>query len=308
MTQKPAFDPGLTREFGARLRRAVNKDGSYNVRRQGVSWRAYHPWLHVVSMNWKQFAALVLSYYVGVNTLFALVYFSMPPDSILGSAAPSESRRFINDFFFSGHTLTTVGYGTLAPHGIAANLAATAEALVGLLGFAVITGLLVARASRPSARLGFSERAIVAPYQGGKALMFRLANERSNNLLEIDVKVMLMLVVRPAGSPERKFELLTLERDSILMLPLTWTVVHPIDASSPLYQKSAEDLQNLQAEFLVMVKAFDDTFSQIVHSRYSYTVDELEWGAKFVPAFTVDSSGDLVLDVQKVGAFERLPG
>lgn len=304
--QKPEFDPGLTRQYGAQLRRAVNKDGSYNVRRRGVSWRAYHPWLVVVSMTWKQFALLVITFYVGVNTLFAMLYFAMPVESILGSAAPTEEGRFLNDFFFSGHTLTTVGYGTLAPHGVAANVTATLEALVGLLGFAVITGLLVARASRPSARFAYSRTAIIAPYQDGTALMFRLANQRSNSLMEIQARVMLMQVVRPAGTPERKYELLTLERDNILMLPLTWTVVHPIDAASPLYGKSAEELKQMQAELLILVKGFDETFSQTVHSRYSYTFDEIEWGAKFIPAFEVDTSGDLLLDLRRVGDFRKV--
>ena len=144
----------------------------------------------------------------------------MGPESVQGSAAPTESGRLLNCFFFSGHTLTTVGYGNLAPHGIAANLAATMEALVGLLGFAIITGLLVARVSRPSARIHYSEKALVAPYQTGTALMFRIANERSNNLMELEAKVMLMQVTgNNGGTPERKFDSLSLERDSVLVVP-----------------------------------------------------------------------------------------
>lgn len=305
---KPAFDPGLTRQFGAKLRRAVNKDGSYNVRREGVSWRAYHPWAHVVSMSWARFALVVVCYYVGVNTLFALVYYAMPANSILGSQADTRFGRLMNDFFFSGHTLTTVGYGTLAPHGVMANIVATAEALVGLLGFAVITGLLVARASRPSARIRFSEKALIAPYQDGRALMFRIANERSNSsLIEVEARVMLMQVVKVTTSAERKFDFLTLERENVMMLPLTWTVVHPIDDSSPLNGKTHEDLRNLQAELLISVKAFDETFSQVVHTRFSYTFEEIEWDAKFVPAFTVTGEGDLLLNVAQLGAHEHLP-
>ena len=131
--QKPAYDPGLTRLFGARLRRTINKDGSFNVRRTGVSWRAIHPWLHVVKMSWPGFALLVIGAYVGLNTLFGFIYFMLPAGAVMGSEAPTETGRLLNDFFFSGHTLTTVGYGTLSPHGVAANATATIEALVGLL-------------------------------------------------------------------------------------------------------------------------------------------------------------------------------
>jgi inward rectifier potassium channel len=304
--QKPAYDPGLTRQFGAILRRAINKDGSFNVRRTGVSWRAFHPWLHVVNMSWGGFSLLVLGTYVGINTIFGFLYFLMPPDAVLGSAATSEMDRLMNDFFFSGHTLTTVGYGNLAPHGIAANVTATLEALVGLLIFSLITGFLVARVSRPSARIGYSENALMSPYNGGTGLMFRIANERSNSLMELNAKVMLMTVIKPGSTPERKFDVLTLERESVLLFPLTWTIVHPIEESSPLYGKSADDLKALQAEVIILVKGFDETFSQVVHSRYSYRHDEIVWGAKFLPAFQVEDTGDLVLEVDKLGEYKKL--
>ncbi|MDE3199264.1 MAG: transporter [Acidobacteriota bacterium] len=304
--QKPAYDPGLTRQFGARLRRAINPDGSFNVRRSGVSWRAFHPWLHVVDMSWPGFSALVLGTYIGLNTFFAFVYFFLPPDAIQGTQDSSESGRFLSDFFFSGHTLTTVGYGNLIPHGVAANLTATFEALVGLLTFSLITGLLVARVSRPSARISYSANSLVSPYNGGTGLMFRVANERSNNLMELTATVTLMTVVKLASTPERRFEILPLERDGVQLFPLTWTVVHPIDETSPLWGRTAQDLAELQAELIILIKGFDETFGQIVHSRYSYRYDEIVWGAKFLPAFRVEETGDLLLEVDKLGEYTQL--
>ena len=301
--QKPAYDPGLTRQFGATLRRAINKDGSFNVRRSGVSWRAFHPWLHVVSMSWTGFASLVLGTYVGLNTIFGLLYFMLPADSVRGSEAPTEAGRLLNDFFFSGHTLSTVGYGNLVPHGVAANAMATFEALIGLLTFSVITGFLVARVSRPSARISYSMKALISPYNGGAGLMFRIANERSNSLMELNAQVTLMTVVKTGLVPERKFDVLMLERDTIQLFPLTWTIVHPIEESSPLASKTAADLAMLQAEVLITVKGFDETFGQVVHSRYSYRYDEIVWGAKFRPAFRVEESGDLLLEVDKLGEY-----
>lgn len=299
--RKPEFDPGLTRQFGGKLRRAVNKDGTFNVRRKGADWRAFHPWLHVVRMSWPGFAALVLCTYVTVNTVFALIYFGLNADEVTGSAAPTEAGRFLNDFFFSAQSLTTVGYGNLSPHGLAANLLATLEALTGLMCFAVITGMLVARASKPSASIGYSTHALMAPYQGGSGVMFRIANQRSNNLMEVEARVVLMTASGPPGKRERKYQLLPLERDSLLFFALTWTIVHPIDEASPLYGKTAEELEELEAELIIMIKGFDDTFSQTVHSRHSYRYDEFVWGAKFDPAFTIDDSGDLILALDHLG-------
>jgi inward rectifier potassium channel len=301
MAKKPAFDPGLTNQFGASLSRAVNRDGSFNVRRTGVSWRAFHPWMQIVNMSWPGFAALVIVLYVSINWTFALAYFMMPPDAVRGTAAPTENGRLMNDFFFSGHTLTTVGYGNFYPDGIMANVVANLEALVGLLSFAVITGTLVARVSRPSARISYSDRALIAPYQEGSALMFRIANERSNNLVELKAQVLFMSVVKIEGKvPERKFDYLTLERQEVLLFPLTWTIVHPIDQASPLFGKSAQDLADLQSELIVYIKGFDETFSQVVHSRYSYRHDEIAWGAKFLPAFRFEEGGGLLLEVDKI--------
>jgi inward rectifier potassium channel len=173
---------------------------------------------------------------------------------------------------------------------------------VGVLGFAVATGLLFGRVSRPSARLGFSENALIAPYQDGTSLQFRVVNRRKNSLVEAQAQVLLMTVEREDGKPVRRYHPLTLERASVLFLALTWTVVHPIDEASPLYGKTAAELAALQAEIIILIKAYDDTFSQTVFARYSYRHDELLWGARFAPAFHVDPAGDLVLDLRKLGA------
>jgi inward rectifier potassium channel len=258
-------------------------------------------------MSWLGFTSLVLGFYAVMNTGFALIYYSMDPSQVSGSNAPTDVGRFLKDFFFSAQSLTTVGYGTLAPVGNRANLCSTIEALTGLMSFAIITGLLVARASKPSASIGYSGNALIAPYQNGTALMFRVANQRSNNLMEVEAQVMLMTVVGTTAKPERKFELLTLERKGILFFALTWTIVHPIDETSPFWGKTAEDLKRLQAELIVLIKAFDDTFSQTVHSRQSYRHDELVWGAKFDVPFVVEPDGGLVIELNRLGDYSATP-
>ncbi len=297
----PGYDPGLTQQYTAPFRRIINKDGSFNVHRRGATWRDFHPYLHLVNMSWPGFLAALFAGYIATNTLFAVAYFLMGTDQLQGAAAPTSIGRFLNAFFFSAHTLSTVGYGNIAPKGLAAEILSSFEALVGVLGFAIATGLLFGRVSRPSARIGFSDSMVVAPYQDGVSLQLRVVNRRRNSLMELEARVLLMTVEMNGGQPRRKYEPLRLEREQVLFLPLTWTVVHAIDEQSPLWGKTPEDLARLQAEALILIKAYDDTFSQTVLARHSYRHDEFTWGKRFAPAFFVDDEGDLVLDLPKVG-------
>jgi len=300
--QTPSFDPGLTQKYDGPLRRVINPDGSFNVLRRGTNWRDVNPYLHLVSVSWTQFFGWVLLAYVLVNSLFAAVYFLLGPGALTrGPDLNHTADRFLRCFFFSSQTVTTVGFGAIAPATPAANIIAAFEALAGLLGFAVVTGLLFGRVSRPSARIGFSRKALIAPYQDGASFQFRMVNRRANTLIEPAATLMLMTVDRTDGSSRRDFTLLKLERSSVMLFPLTWTIVHPIDADSPLFGKTAADLEALQAEFMVLIKAWDETFSQTVHQRFSYRYSELVWGGKFTPAFGVDPNGDLQVHVDKVG-------
>ena len=304
--EKPTFDPGLTQQYAGTLSRAINKDGNFNVRRAGITWRDSHPYLYLVNLSWRAFAALVVVAFVVTNTLFAAVYMGIGVEHLKGAEAGSEWNRFANAFFFSAHTLTTVGYGNMYPIGVVANTVASTEALVGLMAFAIATGLMFGRFSRPSARIGFSQTMVIAPYAGGTSLQFRVVNRRSNNLIDLNARLLLMTVEFIGDRLQRRYAPLELERDQVLFFPLTWTVVHPIDEKSPLYGKIQEDLERLQAEVLIMMKGFDDTFAQTVHARYSYRYDEILWGAKFAPAFEIDANGDLRVEVNRVGNVERV--
>ncbi len=309
-TSRPAYDPGLTRQYSGVLKRAINKDGRFNVRRGGRNWRDVHLYMFLISTSWPVFFLLVTLGFIVVNTIFAVGYMAIGMEHLKNAFAPTAEMRFVNAFFFSAHTLTTVGYGNMYPDGVAANVTSAFEALVGLLGFAIATGLMFGRFSRPSARFGFSETMLVSPYLDKTSLQFRVVNRRSNNLIDVEARMMLMTVGFSEGRLQRNYVPLDLERSQVLFLPLTWTIVHPIGESSPLHRKNADDLANQQAEVLVMMKAFDDTFSQTVQARYSYRYDEIVWGARFAPAFDVDERGDLRVEVDRVGEIERavLPG
>jgi inward rectifier potassium channel len=295
------FDPGITEQALSPLRRIINKDGQFNVRRQGTTWRDFHPYLHLINLSWPRFLMTLFLGYVVVNTIFAAIYFALGPNQLAGGDAATVGGRFLNDYFFSAHTLSTVGYGNISPKTLSANVVAALEALVGVLSFAVATGLLFGRVSRPSAKIGFSENMLMAPYQDGTSLQFRVVNRRANSLMELEVRLMLMTVEMREGRANRTYKLLALERSQVLFLPLTWTVVHPVDKDSPLWGTTAEELARTQAEFLILMKGYDDTFNQTVLARYSYRHDEILWDRRFAPAFFVDDDGDLVLELKKVG-------
>jgi len=304
---KAAFDPGLTQKYTGNVRRVINKDGTFNVRRRGATWHDFHPYLHLINMGWLPFFAALFLGYLVVNTLFALAYFSLGPGNLAGADASTATGRFLNDFFFSAHTLSTVGYGSISPKSLGSQIVASFESLVGVLGFAVATGLLFGRVSRPSAKIGFSERILVAPYQDIQSLQFRVVNRRRNDLMEIEARVLLMTVEDKDGQPTRSYRQLKLEREQVLFMPLTWTIVHPIDHESPMAGMTAVDFERLKAEVMILIKAYDDTFSQTVLSRYSYRFDEVAWNRQFAPAFSVDDAGDLVLELQKVGQVSDSP-
>jgi inward rectifier potassium channel len=298
---KVSFDPGLTQQFSAPVTRIINPDGTFNVRRRGSTWRDFHPYLLLINMSWPLFLIVLFLGYLVTNTIFAAAYYAIGTDQLQGINEPTAGRRFLETFFFSAHTLTTVGYGSIAPKGMGANIVAALEALTGVLGFAVATGLLFGRVSRPSARVGFSENMVVTDYQDGVSLQFRVVNRRQNSLMELEARVMLMTVDMQSGKGKRTYRMMKLEREKVIFFPLTWTIVHPIDSESPLFGMTAEDLRRLQAEVLILIKGYDDTFSQTVLARRSYRHDEIVWGRRFAPAFFVDPEGSLVLEVSKVG-------
>ena len=201
-------------------------------------------------------------------------------------------------FFFSAQTLTTVGYGHISPNSHLASAVAALESLLGLLSFALATGLLYGRFSRPHAQIRFSHHAVVAPYQDGMGFMFRFINRRSNQLIEVEATIVLTLLDPATGT--RRFVTLALERSRINLFPTSWTVVHPIDEASPLFGMTDSDLRTAQAEFIVLIKAFDDTFAQTIYQRTSYTADEVLWGTRFKPMSSFAADGAMEMDANAV--------
>ncbi len=286
----------------------INKDGSVNVKRRGLSrFNTADNYHTLIKMSWGKFWVVVLSGYLVANLIFALIYVLIGMDSLNGASGNSTSSYFLDAFFFSAQTISTVGYGHISPRGVVANSVAAFESMIGLLAFALATGLLYGRFSKPSAKIVYSENLLVSPYkENGRGLMFRLANIRKNVLIDLDVEVIFSYNEFVDGKPVRRFFPLELERKYVSLLTLNWTVVHPLDANSPLIDILHEDLETYQATFAVLLKTFDDTFSQTVHSRTSYTAQDMVWNAKFVPMFNRDEDGRIELDISKISEFDKV--
>ena len=297
--QQP-FDPGITQSYDGSVRRIVNRNGSFNVRRRGRRLSDFHLFQFFVTLSWPRFFAVVILAFVLVTLAFTGLYLAVGVSELQGIDAATPGERFLEVLFFSVQTLTTVGYGSISPRGVEVNVVASVEALGGVLALAFTAGLLYGRFSRPNARLRFSARAIVAPYQGGTSLQIRVANQRTNALVDIEATLLLMTVEGTGPSARRVYARMDLERSNVYFLPLTWTIVHPIDAASPLHGKPPELLAAQSAEIMVLIRAFDDTFSQVVNARTSYRFDEISWGYRFRPAFHHDEGGHLELDLAKM--------
>jgi inward rectifier potassium channel len=290
---------------GAKQRRLVNRDGTFTSRRVGFGALSYLNGYHaLLTISWPRFLALVSVSYGAVNALFAGAFLMCGSDALRGLAPHEMGGQFLRAFFFSVETFATIGYGQVYPVGAAANWLVTVEAFCGLLFVALLTGIVFARFARPTAAVMFSDVAVVAPYQGKTGFMFRISNARSNQLMELEAKI---LFSRLDGGG-RRYDQLKLERTKVVFFPLSWTVVHPIDESSPLWQKTHDELVAEDAEFDILMSGIDETFSQEVHARSSYKPHEIVFGRKFSNVYNpVGPDGTITIDISRLSETEEAP-
>ena len=286
--------------------RFITKSGNANVKKTGIGFLDSISWYHTMLNipRWKFMVIVVLFYFV-VNFFFASLYYLNGVENLKGVVMSSSMDKFGQAFFFSIQTFTTVGYGHISPSGFSASLIAAIEALFGLLSFAIATGLFYGRFSKPKAHILFSKNAIIAPYKEGTALMFRMTPYKNTNLTDAEAKITLGMKVEESGISVNKFFSLELELEKVNSLTMSWTLVHPISESSPLYHFSQADYQNLEGEILVFMRMFDDMYSTTVAKRTSYLFSEIVYGAKFTPMFSrnEDESKSL-LHIDKLNDYE----
>lgn len=300
-----AKDPGLGSDFKAPVDRMMNEDGSFNIDRSGGMHSFRDLYKFLIEISWFQFFALTTLTYVVINLLFAGIYMIGGVEDISG--INPESNHFLNAFFFSVQTFTTVGYGFLAPVGAFAGIISTIEAFLGLLYFALITGLLYGRFSKPSSKIAFARNAIISDFDGGKAVMFKIVNQRNSVLLKARANCILSLDSDNPDHPLRKeYHQIELQLDYIQFFPLTWTLVHKIDESSPFFGLTLETIRSRHTEMIVMIEAFDETFSQNILEKRSFAGDQWMEGVKFKRNFSPNAKGKIELRINEIDELEPL--
>lgn len=299
--------------FGSRLsqqqnKRIMNRDGTFNVDRDGMSLTRslslYH-WL--ITISWTSFIALTAVFYIVVNVIFAYGYLLCGPDALNGMESTTFTNHYWNCFFFSVETFATIGFGALNPRNEAANWLMAGEAFFGLFSAAMVTGLLFARFARPNAKILYSNHAVIAPFKKGKALMVRIINLRSSQLINIEAQIILSWMTEKEGRRIRQYHTLPLDRQKVTFFPLHWTIVHEIDEHSPLHGKDEVFLRESETEMFVLITATDETYSQTVHSRSSYRYDEIVWNARFKDIFEKSARGKAIaVNMNRIHDYERI--
>lgn len=303
---KKVKDPGFGVASTTSAKRIVNKDGSFNIKHLHGKAGISALYAYLVDISWTRFFCLVLLAYFVLNITFATIYVLIGVEYI--SVEPqSLVVDFVNAFFFSSQTITTLGYGAMAPTNVLSGIVSSSQALIGLLSFSFITGLLYGRFSKPKASIEFSDNIIYRDFKEGKALMFRLMNSKRDVMINPSVKVTLAITEADKEQVyKRNFYQLALERDHITYLPTTWTLVHEITEDSPLYKFSEKELKTLNGEFLIMVSYYDEAFNEEVYKLHSYTFEELLMNVTFEKAFYYDEDGFTVLDHHKISNTKKM--
>jgi inward rectifier potassium channel len=274
---------------------------AFKIRGRRRSARDLYHWL--LTTSWGLFAGIGLAAYLCSNTLFAILYL-IDPHGISGA----RPGNFADAFFFSVETIGTIGYGVLAPRDLYANIVMTGENFFGLSFIAVATGVIFARVSRPTARVMFSKNALIAMHDGDLTFMFRAANERANRVLEAEVTVSITRdLTTVEGKTMRRFEQLNLVRSKSPLFALTWTVLHIIDETSPMYGVTEEILKNASGQILVVLSGMDETFAQRIHARHSYLPEDIVWNKHFADVIFEDDEGGRIVDYGRFHDLEDLP-
>ncbi|MDP3278926.1 MAG: ion channel [Deltaproteobacteria bacterium] len=273
------------------------------IQRIGATARSTDVYHYLLTASWWRVALLILLGYLLINALFAALYY-LDPNALDGAVG----RRYADAFFFSVQTMATIGYGKLTPRSDLANVLVTLEALLGLVGTAMATGLMFAKFSRPTARVGFSDVCVIQRRDDIPTLVFRMANERRNQIIEAQVRVVLLLDERTQeGESIRRLRDLSLVRSSTPAFSLSWMVFHPIDETSPLYGLTSEQLRERNATILVSFTGLDDTLNAVVHARQLYDDEQLRFGHRFVDMLTVTEGRPRVLDLTMLHRIEPEP-
>ena len=298
-------DPGIGTKIDEKVRRMINADGSYNVIKKGSAKGIRDIFKYLVEISWTWFFTILFVGYIIFNLIFSLIYTYFGPENILG-LYPENGSVFFQTFFFSIQTFTTVGYGTLAPLGIATQIVASIEAFVGFLSFSLATGLLYGRFSRPRSKIKFADNFVFSKYEQGHSFKFKLTNLRDVVLQDVEAKIITMFnKENENGQLVRTYYELPITLPKIDIMALTWTLVHKIDEESPFWNKSKEEIISQHPEFLIFVNGFDEIYSERTRARKSYVVKDILLNKNFTTNFKSLENGKLLMDVRDLNNVEN---
>lgn len=305
LEQYESQDPGLGTTYQKSVKRILNEDGSYNIKRIGTIRMLKDFYKYLVDLNAWWFGVFLVGSFLVANLFFAGIYCWIGTEYLHG--INPHQNNFIAAYYFSAQTFTTVGYGAIAPRGNLTSFVAAMEAFVGLIAFAIATGLIYGRFSRPSTKIAFSHNVIITPHKDKMALMFKIVNQRNSVLLNTKVHALLSLVNEDSHNMvTRKYYNMPLEVDFVRYFPLTWTLVHVIDEDSPLYDLNLSQIKEKLAELLIVIEAFDETYSQTVIRKHSYAEHQWASGVKFKKNFSSDENGTIILNIHEISDLEPL--
>ncbi len=280
------------------MHRLINRDGSFNIVKKGLSKAFLHNFYHdLIVMRWLHFGAIVLSMFILLILIFSVIY---------SFFAEMNTKGFLDAFFFSAQTLTTADLGSEPLPGVAIRFIAIVESLLGIILFATVTGIFYARFAKPDAKILFSKNMLVAPHKNITALHMKTCNLRKSQLIDTEANIIFSFWKVVNGKKIRKYEVLSLEYDKVNLFPLPWIIVHPIDESSPLWGMTEETMASLDAEFIVLIKSYDDSFSQSVNLISSYKYYDLVWGAKFRNNYDRVIDHKIVIEMDKMDEYDRV--
>ena len=269
---------------------------------RGAPTRALDDLYHyLVTVSWPALIGIIALAFIIANLVFAVGYF------FDGGVENARYSSFADMFFFSVQTMATIGYGKMVPITLFSNLLVSIEALTGLVALALMTGLVFAKFSRPTARVRFGRYMVVGPRDGTTSLMIRMANMRANRIVEANIHVVLARQETTVeGESIRRFYDLTMTRNRSAMFAFSWTAVHRIVEGSPFFGETRESLAKCQPEIVVSITGLDETFSQTIHARHTYKLDEIIWGARFADVLTLDPDGSRSIDYTRFDDVEML--
>ena len=272
------------------------RDGRYRralvVGQDGSRWTdLYHG---ILTVPWWLFFLGLAAVFLLTNILFALLYYADP-----GGIAHARQGMFWDDFLFSAQTIGSI-FSEMTPETAYTNTVVVIEAFIGLVYLGLMTALMFARMSRPSARVVFSKVAVIAPFDGVPTLQFRAANQRGNQILDAAVTVTLARqMITSEGIVMRRFEELKLMRARTQLFALSWTIMHRIDETSPLHDVTTEDMICREMELIVLLRGTDDTLADIIYARHAYTPDDIVWNRRFTDVLSVTPKGRRLVDLSK---------